>query len=257
MTQVSSLPCLAVMAGVQTDEDWLMSIGLFEPDGVTPVSLAGLTLTASLTSLDTGGPIYSGAPVVSGAGSNVLTLTVLAATVAGWPPGLYALEVLASDGTSTCELVDRAKSVLKVGGTRFLSVSALRNALGVGVVNTLVSTAENIATALAALPSSQLQPLAAALNALAEIPPSLEFVKTTSFSPSTPGIYFLLAPNLTMTLPPASLGGDIVVVDLTGLPNLTIAGDIVNAPSSPYLLTTGYASLMFGWSPAYSGWQLV
>jgi hypothetical protein len=119
---------------------------------------------------------------------------------------------------------------------------------GYAAVNLPTPTPAGIAAALEALPAWRLLSFAHALR---------QFPQTSNFTPAAPGTYAILAPGLMMALPMASLGGDIVVVDKTGAPNLTISGAIVNAPSSPLLLTAAYASLRLRWSVTYSGWVLI
>ena len=217
MTQIASLPCLVATAGVEVDEDWSMSIGLFEFDGATPVSLAGLTLTASLTPVGGGDAIYDSAAdiVVSGVGSNVLTLTVLAAAKAAWPPGLYRLEILATDGTYSCELVDRSKSRLRVGVPRFIRVTCMGNPSGYVAVNLpLAATPAGIAAAIATLSAAQLETLAAALNGAGF---------ASALSSLTPSQLQALAAAL-----------------LEMLPDLSISGGAPPASGTPYWNDSGF-----------------
>ena len=79
-----------------------------------------------------------------------------------------------------------------------------------------------------------------AFSAGGEIPNN-EFDVTTNFTPSAPGTYFLMAANLTFTVPSASVGGDFSIVDLTGAPNLTISGTILNNPGLTSITGANFA----------------
>ena len=87
--------------------------------------------------------------------------------------------------------------------------------------------------------------------------PSTEYAVTSNTTIGAAGIYYLNASGLTLTLPSASVSGEIVIVDQTGAPNASIAGTVLNAPSSPLAMSAGYASLTLVWSAKYSGWVLI
>ena len=83
-----------------------------------------------------------------------------------------------------------------------------------------------------------------------------EFSETASFTPAQSGTYYLNASGLTLTVPSGSVGGDILVVDKTGAPNLAISGTILNAPGIASI-TAAYATFTLRWSAKYSGYVLL
>lgn len=83
-----------------------------------------------------------------------------------------------------------------------------------------------------------------------------EFSVTSSTTITTPGTYFILAANLTLTLPTTGVGGDAVIVDLTGSPNLTISGTVINSLTSPYVISVGKSSTTLRWSNSQAGWYV-
>jgi hypothetical protein len=103
MTSIESLPLLRVTQGVGIDEDFILALAFYLADGTTPLSLAGIAFVATLsqtgaseTLSTTGGEI-----AISGAASNILTFSVLAAVKASWKSGVYAFDLTAADGTYT------------------------------------------------------------------------------------------------------------------------------------------------------------
>ena len=90
---------------------------------------------------------------------------------------------------------------------------------------------------------------AAEVATLAAAQSSLEFSETANFTPSVPGVYWLNASNLTLTIPAVNPGGDIVIVDKTGAPNLTISGSLLNG--LPVL--GGDGTFILSWSALYNG----
>jgi len=50
-TNIESLPLLQASIGVGSDEDLVIALGLYLSDGVTALSLAGISFTAAVTSL--------------------------------------------------------------------------------------------------------------------------------------------------------------------------------------------------------------
>ena len=136
-TNIESLPLLQANIGVGSDEDLVIALGFTMADGVTPLSLAGISFTAAVTSLLTGTTIAilsseGGEIVVSGGSSNLLTITELAAAKAAWAVGAYALSLTASDGTFTKDVF--VSSSVIVGAPSPLSVTIVR-AAGVAAVS--------------------------------------------------------------------------------------------------------------------------
>jgi hypothetical protein len=136
-TSIESLPLLQANIGVGSDEDLVITLGFTMADGVTPLSLAGISFTTAVTSLLTGTTIAilsseGGEIVVSGGSSNLLTITELAAAKAAWAVGAYALSLTASDGTFTKDVF--VSSSVIVGAPSPLSVTVVR-ALGVVAVS--------------------------------------------------------------------------------------------------------------------------
>jgi hypothetical protein len=128
-TNIESLPLLQANIGVGSDEDLVIALGFTMADGVTPLSLAGISFTAAATSLLTGTTIATlsslgGEVVISGASSNFLTITELAAAKAAWGVGAYALTLTASDGTYTKDVF--VSSSVIVGAPSPLSVTVVR-----------------------------------------------------------------------------------------------------------------------------------
>ena len=108
--------------GVQSDEDWQLSIAYYLDDGVTPIGLDGLEFTLSVgafATLNTG----DGHIVVSGPSNNLIVITVLAAEKAGWPAGVYPISLSVDDGFLTRDLF--ASSTLTVGAAQITHVSLL------------------------------------------------------------------------------------------------------------------------------------
>lgn len=136
-TYIESLPLLQANIGVGPDEDLVIALGFTMADGVTPLSLAGISFTSSIVSLLSGTTIATlssegGEIVVSGGSSNLLTITELAAAKAAWAFGAYALTLTASDGTFTKDVL--VSSSVIVGAPSPLSVTILR-AVGVATVS--------------------------------------------------------------------------------------------------------------------------
>jgi hypothetical protein len=128
-TSIESLPLLQVSIGAGSDEDLVIALGFTLADGVTPLSLAGISFTAAVTNLLTETTIATlsseaGEIVVSGVSSNLLTLTELAAAKAAWPVGSYSLSLTASDGTFTKDVF--VSSSVIVGAASPLSMMVVR-----------------------------------------------------------------------------------------------------------------------------------
>lgn len=94
---------------------------------------------------------------------------------------------------------------------------------------------------------------------LADLYAPTEFDLSASASPGGFGVYYIKNAGLTLTLPIGSLGGDIVVVDLTGSsnPNLTISGTLLNVPAGFSPLTSPNFSFTLRWSAKHSGWLVL
>jgi hypothetical protein len=89
------------------------------------------------------------------------------------------------------------------------------------------------------------------------VAPLTEFAVTSNTTPIVPGTYYLQAENLTFSLPASSIGGDIVLVDMTGAPNMTRGGPApLNMPAG-MVWTAPYFEQRFTWSAKYSGWVMI
>ncbi len=122
MSTLTLLPLIRVSDGVQTDEDWQLSIAFYLDDGVTPVPLSGLSFTLSVgvfATLSTS----SGQIVVTGPTNNLLVITALATQKASWPQGVFPITLAATDGSATRDLF--ASSTLSIGSGQVASVSLL------------------------------------------------------------------------------------------------------------------------------------
>ena len=84
-----------------------------------------------------------------------------------------------------------------------------------------------------------------------------EFSESANFTPAAPGTYYLTAAGLTLTIPAGSVGGDILIVDKTGAPNLTISGTILNAPSGLSPITAADATFTLRWSALFAGYFML
>ena len=175
-TNIELLPLCKATAGVGLDEDWIFSLAFVLPDNVTPINLTGITLTVSV--FTEYGTLFTGPSVISGTGNNVATLTVLAAAKATWEPGVYWLEMVATDGVNTKDIL--ALSTLTVGAPQIVTITLLAggsNVVSVGGGN--VNTAA-LAAALAALPRSQLVILT---NAIVAAMPNVENAEAIPAAP--------------------------------------------------------------------------
>ena len=172
MSTLSLLPLIRVSDGVQINEDWRLAIAFYLDDGVTPVSLDGLTFTLNVgafATLSTG----SGQISVTGPLDNVLNIVVLAENKSAWPSGVFALSLTASDGVGARDLF--AQSTLSIGAPQVARVSLLTapdalRAIAAPLPAALAQAFQalqpgNVAVALAALPATQLSLLAQAVFA--------------------------------------------------------------------------------------------
>ena len=171
MSTLTLLPLIRVSDGVQSEEDWQLSIAFYLDDGVTPVPLSGLSFILSVgafATLSTGG----GQIVVSGPNDNVLVITALAAEKASWPQGVFAITLTATDGFATRDLF--ASSTLSIGSAQNARVSlviapdSIPHSVAAPIPAALVVALQAVqptalAAALVGLTSSQLGALTQAL----------------------------------------------------------------------------------------------
>ena len=197
MSTISLLPLVKVVDGVQPDEDWQLTLAYFLDDGATPVDISALTFSLRIGALATVSSA-SGQIAVSGPFENLLVITVLAATKASWPIGLYDIALTASDGTYSRDLF--ARSTLAVGGAQTPRVSlVVAPELGQRAIVAPVSAAlaaafqalqpSAIVAALASLAAEDLQTLAQALiqslpvqtGAISPVPAGRPFVNFSGY----------------------------------------------------------------------------
>lgn len=186
MTNLTLLPLVRLADGVQIGEDWSLAIAFYLDDGVTPISLSGLSFTlvvSGLTTLSTG----SGQIMASGPSNNVLAISCPASITSGWSPGIVDLSLVATDGVSTRDLF--ALSTLAIGAPQVARITLLvaPDAVPKSLVSPLPAALaqafqllqpSSLVAALVALPGSQLATLSQAL--LAALPPQ------TSAAPPVP-----------------------------------------------------------------------
>ena len=103
MTSIESLPILRVTQGVGVDEDFILALAFYFADGSTPLSLAGIAFTATLSQTGASETLStaSGEIAIGGAASNVLVFSVLADAKMAWKSGVYGFDLTAADGTYT------------------------------------------------------------------------------------------------------------------------------------------------------------
>jgi hypothetical protein len=192
MSTLTLLPLIRVSDGVQSDEDWQLSIAFYLDDGVTPIALSGLSFTlsvgafAALTTND-------GQIAIAGPNDNLLVITALAAEKQNWPQGLFPITLTATDGSATRDLF--ASSTLSIGSPQVSRVSlivapdSIPRSIAAPVPAALSAALQalqptELAAALTGLTSSQLNALAQALfSALA--------VQTGSSAPVPSGQAFV------------------------------------------------------------------
>jgi hypothetical protein len=171
MSTLTLLPLIQVSDGVQSDEDWRLSIAFYLDDGVTPISLIGLSFTLSVGSIATLSSASSQINV-SGPLNNVMNVIVLAANKASWPIGVYDLDLSVSDGINSLDLF--ASSTLSVGAAQVARVSLLvapdtvPRSIAAPLPAALGQAFQalqpaSIASALAAMPATQLAGLTQAI----------------------------------------------------------------------------------------------
>lgn len=108
-TNIESLPLLYAVSGAG-EGDLLLSFSIYEADGVTPLSLTGISFTGEIFSATT--VIASLAGQIAVSNSNTVTIQAPAATVAAWSPGQYEMSVTASDSLHTRDLFSGALVVI-------------------------------------------------------------------------------------------------------------------------------------------------
>jgi hypothetical protein len=186
MTNLTLLPLVRLADGVQIGEDWSLAIAFYLDDGVTPISLNGLSFTlmaGGLVTLTSG----SGQISVSGPGDNVLVIFCAASITSSWPSGVVDLSLTATDGVSTRELF--ALSTLAVGAPQVARITLLvaPDTVPQSLVSPLPAALAQafqalqpsaLVATLAALPADQLTVLSQAL--IAALPPQ------TGSSPPVP-----------------------------------------------------------------------
>jgi len=173
MSTLTLLPLIRVSDGVQSDEDWQLSIAFYLDDGATPVPLNGLSFTLSVggfaTLSSSGGQI-----IVSGPDDNLLVITAPAAEKATWPQGVFAITLTATDGSATRDLF--ASSTLSIGAAQVTRVSlivapdSIPRSVAAPIPAALAAALQalqptELAAALAGLMNSQLGALTQALFA--------------------------------------------------------------------------------------------
>jgi hypothetical protein len=153
MSNIGLLPLLQVSGGVQLGEELVLAIPFTLSDGVTPLSLAGLTLTSTFADASTGDTLYTasttnGALFVTGTSSNLLTWAIQPSTIDGWP-GLVTFDLLASDGTYSQQVLFASSA--GVGAPQEWSV---RSRKILGQTNPAVSQSNAALSALSAAASA-------------------------------------------------------------------------------------------------------
>src|SRR5262249_15521932 len=120
MSMLSLLPLVRVTDGVQTNEDWRLSLAFYLSDGVTPIDISELSfslIVGTVATLTDG----AGQLAISGPSNNVLVITALAAQTATWPTAIYPISLVATDGVNTRDIF--ALSTLSVGAAQSPRVS--------------------------------------------------------------------------------------------------------------------------------------
>jgi hypothetical protein len=202
MSTLTLLPLLQVTDGVQTNEDWQLSIAFYLDDGVTPIPLIGLSFTLTIgafaTLTSSGGQL-----VVAGPSSNVLVITVLASEKATWPSGVYPISLAANDGVYNRDLF--ASSTLAVGAAQLTSVTlavapdSVSRSVAAPISAALSSAFQALqpsalTSAIESAPSSNLGALAQAL--FAALP-----VQTGSSAPVASGRAFINSSGFVVVAP--------------------------------------------------------
>ena len=171
MSTLTLLPLVRVADGVQPNEDWRLAIAFYLEDGVTPISLEGLTFAATIGAFATISS-SSGQISIAGAANNTINIVVLAENKASWPIGVYPLTLTAGDGAGARDIF--ANSTLTIGAPQVTKVSlvvapdtasrAIAAPLPVALAQAFQALQpNNIASALANLSVSDISQLAQAI----------------------------------------------------------------------------------------------
>ena len=223
MTSIESLPILRVTQGVGIDEDFILALAFYLADGLTPLSLAGITFSATLSQPEanqtlstTGGEIAVGV----GGASNILIFTVFAAAKAAWKAGVYAFDLTAADGVYTKDVF--------VNSTLTLSEPSPPN---VSIIGPGGAQVPNVVV-----------PLPPQFAVLLNPPINTQFGTTYTLQASDNGgtIYFTNASPITLDVP-AGLGAGFecgVVQGGAGQVTLTAQGTTINSRQG-FTMTAG------------------
>jgi hypothetical protein len=115
MSALGILPLLTLTYGVGSDEDFNIPLAFYLSDGVTPISLIGITFTASLVN-EAGTlasfPSSTASITTSGSASNILTLLVAAQNKQLWPDDNYELLLTGNDGINTRDILQGSTVVV-------------------------------------------------------------------------------------------------------------------------------------------------
>ena len=179
MTNLTLLPLVRLADGVQIGEDWSLAIAFYLDDGVTPISLSGLTFSLTIGGLNTLSS-GSGQIMASGPSNNVLAISCAASITSGWAPGVVDLSLTATNGVSTRDLF--ALSTLAIGAPQVARIALLvaPDTIPQSLVSPIPAALaqafqalqpSSLVTALAALPTAQLAALSQAL--FAALPPQI------------------------------------------------------------------------------------
>jgi hypothetical protein len=122
MSTLTLLPLVRVADGVQSDEDWRLSIAFYLDDGVTPVPLGGLGFSLTVGAFATLST-NDGQIVVSGPNDNLLVVSVLAVDKLTWPQGVFPISLTVTDGSATRDIF--SGSTLSVGSAQVARVSMI------------------------------------------------------------------------------------------------------------------------------------
>ena len=86
--------------------------------------------------------------------------------------------------------------------------------------------------------------------------PASEYSKTASFTPAAPGTYLCNGSGIVVTIPAASVGGDIVIVNNSTTQTVTLSGSALNYFGALPSLSPG-ATLALHWVALQSGFVII